>query len=924
MPAPHAVDYDGDGTPSPNDEWIEIYNSAPHIVDVGGWKLDDRRDGGSSEYRIPPYTWIQGRGYLVIYKKQSGMALNNDGDVVHLMRPDNALVEKVEYGPAPYDRSYSKRGDGDWTWDFAPSPGGPNVPITCTPTSTRTPPATPTSTDTPEPTATGTDTPRPEPTFPPMPTPTATPTPTPYLRTLRLSEVLPAPHDQDWDGDGAPSPDDEWVEVENYGGAPVNLAGWLLDDAENAGSRPWVIPDDVWIPAGGYLVFFKRDTRLALNNDGDDVRLLGPDGQAVDETRYPAMAYDCSWSRTESSEWTAEYPPSPGQANRPGTPTPTQTPTSTRTATLTRTAAFTRTATLTRTVAPTKTPTATRTPTPTREPTFTPTPTSTHDWPASVVLNEILPAPHAVDWDSDGRADSSDEWVELLNLENRPVNLRGWALDDIADGGSSPWVISRDLWLSAGGYLVLFKHETGLTLNNDGDAVRLLRPGGFVVDETQFPPMAYDRSWSRTVDGIWTNGYPPSPGQDNRPGVPMSTRTATFTRTHTFTRTASSTKTPTLTRTATRTKTLTQTRTATRTPSPIPSPTPDLHARVALNEVLPAPSATDWDSDGKADFLDEWVEVFNPEVRTIDLAGWRLDDAEGGSKSYVLPPGSMIPPGGHSVLFRRQTGIALNNDGDTVRLIRPDSSVADEFYYDDSPGSDRSYCRIPDGSGGWTRDCRVTPGKANAALPPPTPEPGPPFMDLAFARGQSLGVRIITQGQLTAAPGMMGDRLVYIQDGSVGLAVYLGKGDYPPLAEGQWLRATGRLRNYHGELQLYVSAPGDLQSFDAEPPVGFVRVQTGAVGEAWEGLLVAVEGRVTDLESTAIVLDDGSGPVRVYFREGGEADRPKVKRGMLLRAVGIVSQYAQREPYVGGYRILARRDSDVLPGPARLPVTGGD
>ena len=87
---------------------------------------------------------------------------------------------------------------------------------------------------------------------------------------------------------------------------------------------------------------------------------------------------------------------------------------------------------------------------------------------------------------------------------------------------------------------------------------------------------------------------------------------------------------------------------------------------------------------------------------------------------------------------------------------------------------------------------------------------------------------------------------------------------------------------------------------------------------------LAVEGRVTDLESTAIVLDDGSGPVRVYFREGGEADRPKVKRGALLRAVGIVSQYAQREPYVGGYRILARRDSDVLPGPARLPVTGGD
>ena len=154
--------------------------------------------------------------------------------------------------------------------------------------------------------------------------------------------------------------------------------------------------------------------------------------------------------------------------------------------------------------------------------------------------------------------------------------------------------------------------------------------------------------------------------------------------------------------------------------------------------------------------------------------------------------------------------------------------------------------------------------------------------------------------------------------------MHLGKGDYPSLGEGQWLRATGRLRNYHGELQLYVSAPGDLQPFDPEPPILPARVQAGAVDELWEGLLVAVEGRVVDLESSAIALDDGSGPVRVYFRQGGKADRPKVKRGSLLRAVGIVSQYAQREPYVGGYRILARRDSDVLPGPARLPVTGGD
>jgi hypothetical protein len=197
-------------------------------------------------------------------------------------------------------------------------------------------------------------------------------------------------------------------------------------------------------------------------------------------------------------------------------------------------------------------------------------------------------------------------------------------------------------------------------------------------------------------------------------------------------------------------------------------------------------------------------------------------------------------------------------------------------------------------------------------------------MDLPLAREQPPGARIITQGQLTAPPGSVSDTLVYMEDKGVGLAVYLASGEYPPLAEGQWLRATGRVRDYHGELQLYVTGPGDLQVFDAETPLAPLHIPTGAMGEAYEGLLIEVTGRVVDSESLALWLDDGSGPVRVYFRAGGVAKRPKIARGETLRVVGVVSQYAARQPYVGGYRLLVRTDADVMAAPARLPVTGAD
>ncbi len=369
------------------------------------------------------------------------------------------------------------------------------------------------------------------------------------------------------------------------------------------------------------------------------------------------------------------------------------------------------------------------------------------------------------------------------------------------------------------------------------------------------------------------------------------------------------------------------TRTPTRTPSPMPTaiPTHDLSAKVVLNEILPAPHAQDWNGDGQVNSKDEWIELWNLEGRAVDLVGWILDDVSGsGSPPYRLPPGSVIPPDGYMVLYGSQTGIALNNDGDTVRLLKPDGSLADQFVYTKSPGYDRSFSRIPDGAGGWTRECETTPGGVNRLLPPPTPQPGPPFMDLPLARAQSAGARIITQGQLTAPPGTVGERLVFIQDRGVGLAVYLAKGEYPRLAEGQWLRVTGRLRDYHGELQLYVSSPGDLQVFYPETPIAPVRIQTGDMGEAWEGILVAMVGRVLDIESRALWLDDGTGTARVYFRQDSQAKRPKITRGSTIRVVGVVSQYVQARPYVGGYRLLVRMGGDIALGTERLPVTGGE
>jgi hypothetical protein len=137
--------------------------------------------------------------------------------------------------------------------------------------------------------------------------------------------------------------------------------------------------------------------------------------------------------------------------------------------------------------------------------------------PTRLRLNEILAVPGTVDWDHDGTADEQDEWIELLNLGEAPLDLSGWVVDDAAGAGSDPYTIPADTMLPAGGFLVLYQSQTGIALEDGGDVVRLLDPEGEVVDQIAFDALPADTSFARAADGTWQAGWPPSPAGPNRP-----------------------------------------------------------------------------------------------------------------------------------------------------------------------------------------------------------------------------------------------------------------------------------------------------------------------------------------------------------------------------------------------------------------------
>ncbi len=688
---------------------------------------------------------------------------------------------------------------------------------------------------------------------------------------VALNEVLPAPRDVDWDGDGtADAKKDEWVELHNLGAEPVDLEGWILDDMPDGGTPPYAIPAGTSLPGGGFLVLFGSATGVGLNNAGDSVRLLRADGSVADSFTYPSLSgfYDRSFGRDPdgSGGWTDAHPPSPGEPNGflPD-PTPTGSPSAT----------------------PSESPTALATPNPTLAPTATASPPPT----LPLLITEVL-------YDGTAAATEGDEFVEILNPHPGPVDLLGYLLGDeeTPGGGEGMYSFPPGSTVDAGELLLVAKNaaafqgrfgflpdfearaggegfvdtpgvpdlirETDLAsgqwaLANAGDEFLLMGPDGSRADS-----IAYG-SGDRAAAGVVGDLRAPAPQSLQRTGTRDTDNMG-----EDF---------------------------ATGEPNPgilshpLPSPTPALPTLqvVWLSEFLPQPGR-DWNGDGRADTGDEWIELHNPGTTAGELAGWQLDDISGGgSDPFVLPEGTLISAGGYLVLFAGQTGVRLNDAGDSVRLLRPDGSLADEAIYDRSPGRDRSLSRLAPGPGPWSGDYLETPGAPNRPQPPQALGEIEDTASIAETRAMATGTQVVTSGQVSVPPGVLGSQTFYLQGTAGGIRVRLAEGTVPPLPLGAWVRVRGEVSLWIGEPEVLVARPGGVALLREGRPLAPEETITGDIAPRLAGRLVSAVGYVTGVQAggDGLWLDDGTGPVLIVL--GGRAAGSPLP-GEYLEAVAVV------------------------------------
>ena len=203
---------------------------------------------------------------------------------------------------------------------------------------------------------------------------------------------------------------------------------------------------------------------------------------------------------------------------------------------------------------------------------------------------------------------------------------------------------------------------------------------------------------------------------------------------------------------------------------------------------------------------------------------------------------------------------------------------------------------------------------AGTPAPSPTERPTP----IAVARGLPPGSAALVEGVLTVPLGLVDDgRGAFVEDEGGGVALYLGSGAWPAAPAGTVVRVHGTLDQRYAQTTIRVASPVDLAVVGAGALPEPVEASTGGAGEAIEGLLVRVSGRIVAgpdalSDGFAVDLDDGSGSLRVVAPAATAIEADALPRGSTVTLVGPLGQRDSSGSGTAGYRLYLRSPDAIL------------
>ena len=308
--------------------------------------------------------------------------------------------------------------------------------------------------------------------------------------------------------------------------------------------------------------------------------------------------------------------------------------------------------------------------------------TSTSYSLGDIVINEFVSDP------SDGEV----EWIELYNNRDQIINLTGW---NIEEGSGAKTQLEGNIGASGENRFFIIKQPKG-NLNNKGDIIILKDNTGKLIDQV--------------VYGIWDDG-----NIDNN--APVTDDPYSIARKFDGYNTYNNNNDFDITTTPTKAGSNVITKIVNEDESNQDNKIYDYSDCVIISEILPNPKGSDSEN--------EFIELYNNCEQDVDLIKWKLEDESG--KKYEFKINNKIKASEYLAVYRKESKIALNNNGDSIKLYQPlkeealqivkyQKAIEGWSYVDTQilvPGKDPGAVNKIATNESWVWSEIVTPGKIN-------------------------------------------------------------------------------------------------------------------------------------------------------------------------------------------------------------------
>lgn len=291
-----------------------------------------------------------------------------------------------------------------------------------------------------------------------------------------------------------------------------------------------------------------------------------------------------------------------------------------------------------------------------------------------VRLNELMSVNETTQRSEEGK---TPDWIEILNISNREVNLEGYSL---AKSEKATNVFTFPKCVLQPGEAVLVYADSTLKntagaefhapfrLSSAGGTLMLFSTSGTAIDSVNFPVLGADNSYVRLDQTTWAMSNQPTPG--------LANTEANYQQLHQA----------------------------------------NASAGIEISEIVASNRQYAPDENG---LYQDYFELHNTTDQPIDMSDWYASDNPAKPLAWRFPQGFILQPGEYRIVYASglnradaehpHTSFGLSPEGETLLISDANGRLVDSVTYD-LLKTDEAWLKHADGT--WSAGT-PTPGAAN-------------------------------------------------------------------------------------------------------------------------------------------------------------------------------------------------------------------